>query len=476
MGIWKKKTLQDFENASEAGTVQLKRSLGPWQLISLGIGVVIGAGLFSITGLAAAQHAGPAIILSFIFAALGCAFAGLCYSELVSMIPICGSAYTYSYVAMGELVAWIIGWTLILEYAIGAAAVSISWSGYLVSLLEDFNIHLPPALLASPWQQVRLADGTLAYGYINLPALAIVVFSTAVLIKGIRESARITTFVVLLKVAIIILFVGVGVNYINFSNYHPFIPENTGEFGSFGYTGILRAAGIVFFAYIGFEAISTASQETINPQKTVPIGILGTLAISTVLYVLFAAVMVGLVNYKELGISAPVALAVSKTPFWWLNWMVKLAILAGFTSVIIVLLLGQSRIFYSMSRDRLLPTVFSKIHPIYQTPWRSNLILMVFVGIIGAFVPLNVVGNMTSIGTLFAFVLVCIGVLVLRYKEPNAKRTFRAPFFPFTPLLGIAICTILMLSLEFETWLRLLGWLFIGLVIYFSYSRYRTAN
>jgi APA family basic amino acid/polyamine antiporter len=471
MGVWDKKSLEDLQAVSPEGSHQLKRTLGPGQLIIFGIGVVIGAGLFSVTGMAAAHHAGPAIILSFLFAAIGCAFAGLCYSELVSMIPVCGSAYTYAYLTMGELMAWVIGWNLILEYAIGASAVSISWSGYLVSLLHEFNIHLPAELVASSWQQVRLADGTLAYGYINLPALAIVVAASLLLIKGMRESVWATTGVVVLKVAIIIVFILFGFHYIDPANYHPFIPENTGAFGDFGWSGIWRAAGIVFFAYIGFEAISTAAQEVVNPQKNIPIGILGTLAISTLLYVLFSAVMLGLANYTELGVSAPVAVAVAKTPYWWLNWLIKLAILGGLTSVIIVLLMGQSRIFYAMSRDKLLPPMFSHIHPRFHTPWRSNQLLMVFVGLLGAFMPLEVVGNMTSIGTLFAFVIVCLGVLILRYREPDLPRAFRVPYSPLIPILGIVTCSILMLSLELETWLRLIVWLAIGFIVYFTYSR-----
>lgn len=474
MGIWSRKTELQLEDASEHGAYQLRRSLGPLQLIALGIGVVIGAGLFSITGMAASNHAGPAIIISFVIAAIGCAFAGLCYSELVSMIPVCGSAYTYAYVAMGELIAWIIGWNLILEYAIGASAVSISWSAYLVSFLHDFNIHLPPEWTASPWQEVVLADGQRAYGYINLPALFIVVAASLILMRGMKDSATITSLIVVVKVSIIIVFIAVGINYINPSNYVPFIPENTGEFGEFGWSGILRAAGIVFFSYIGFEAISTASQEAVNPQRTIPIGIMGTLAISTVLYILFATVMLGLANYKELDVAAPVAVAIGKTPYWWLNWLVKLAIIAGFSSVIIVLLLGQSRIFYSMARDRMLPEVFSRIHPIYHTPWKSNQILMVFVGLFGAFVPLSVVGNMTSIGTLMAFVIVCAGVLVLRYRQPDLPRTFRVPYSPLIPTLGIITCSIMMFSLEFETWMRLIVWLTIGMFIYVFYVRHRT--
>lgn len=476
MGIWSRKSKKQLLEASEEGRYQLKRSLGPIQLIALGIGVVIGAGLFSITGLAAAYHAGPAIIISFVIAALGCAFAGLCYSELAGMIPLSGSAYTYAYMTMGELIAWTIGWNLILEYAIGASAVSISWSAYLVSFLHDLDIHIPPEWAASPWQEVLLADGSKAYGYINLPALFIVMAASLLLIRGIKESTYITVSIVILKVSVILLFIAVGVNYINPSNYVPFIPENTGEFGDFGWSGILRAAGIVFFAYIGFEAISTAAQETVNPQKNIPIGMLGTLAISTALYVLFAIVMLGLVNYTELGVSAPVAVAVAKTPYLWFNWVIKFAILTSFISVVIVLLLGQSRIFYAMARDKMLPPIFSSIHPLYNTPWRSNQILMVFVGLSGAFVPLYVLGNMTSIGTLLAFVIVCAGVLILRYREPDAPRVFKAPYSPATPVLGIITCSIMMFSLEIETWIRLVVWLVIGMLIYVFYSRHHTSQ
>lgn len=470
MGIWTKKSLDSLLFNKEESH-KLKQKLGPFQLILLGIGAIIGAGLFSITGIAAAENAGPAITLSFLIAAAGCAFAGLCYSELSTMLPVAGSAYTYAYATMGELVAWIIGWDLVLEYAMGASAVSISWSAYIVSFLHDYNITLPTDLIASPWQPVRLPDGTLVYGLINIPAVIIVCGISGLLMIGIKESAFVNAIIVLIKVSIVIVFIAVGIFYIKPSNYVPFIPNNTGVFGEYGLSGILRAAGVVFFAYIGFDAVSTAAQETKNPQKAMPIGIIGSLIICTILYILFSFVMTGLVNYKDLKVAAPVALAIDQTPFLWLNSLIKLAILAGFTSVILVLLLGQSRIFYSMSKDGLLPPIFSDIHPRFHTPWRCNLILLFFVSTIGAFLPLSVVGHMTSIGTLLAFVIVSIGVLLLRYRHPEIPRSFRTPWVPFVPIMGIIICLTMMISLGWENWIRLLVWLLIGLLVYFFYSR-----
>lgn len=456
----------------EENLPQLTRVLGPWQLILFGVGAIVGAGLFSITGMAAAQHAGPAILISFVIAAIACAFAGLCYSELASMIPIAGSAYTYSYIAIGELVAWMIGWTLILEYAIGAATVAISWSAYFVSLLRDFGIHLPANWVASPWHHTLHQDGTMVPGVINLPAILIVVFTSLVLMIGMKKAAFANAFIVSVKVGIILIFIAVGLQYIKPENYTPFIPENTGTFGEFGWSGIMRAAGIIFFAYIGFDSISTAAQETVNPQRNLPIGILGSLAICTVLYILFAFVMVGLVHYTELDVAAPVALAIDQTPYVWLHVAVKVAILAGFTSVILILLLGQSRIFYAMSKDGLLPPIFSKLHPTWHTPWISNLILMGFVGLFSAFAPLYLVGNMTSIGTLLAFALVCAGVLILRYTHPEYPRSFKVAFVPTIPILGIISCLVMMCSLSLETWMRLIIWLVIGLLVYFFYSRH----
>jgi basic amino acid/polyamine antiporter, APA family len=463
------KSLEDLKVQAEEGHT-LKRVLGPWNLVSLGIGAIIGAGLFSLTGIAAAENAGPAVVLSFLVAALGCAFAGLCYSEFATMIPIAGSAYTYSYATMGEFIAWIIGWDLVLEYAVGAATVSISWSAYVVSFLHDFGIHLPPQLLASPWQPVQLPDGSLMYGVINLPAVLIVVGVSIVLMRGIQESARANAVVVILKVTVVIVFILVGLRYIQGANYEPFIPVNTGEFGSYGWSGIMRAAGVIFFAYIGFDAVSTAAQEARNPQRDMPIGIIGSLVVCTILYVLFAFVMTGLVHYTELNVAAPVALAIDQTPYQWLKPAVKFAIIAGFTSVILVMLLGQSRVFFAMSTDRLLPRIFSDIHPTFRTPWRSNLLFMVFVSLFSAFAPIGVVGHMTSIGTLFAFVIVCAGVLVMRRTRPEVHRPFRTPLVPLVPILGILVCGALMYSLGWENWLRLLAWLVLGLVIYFAYG------
>lgn len=472
MGFWTKKSLADIQEEVAGDSHQLKRSLGPWNLIALGIGCIIGAGLFSITGIAAAENAGPAIVLSFIVAAIGCTFAALCYSELATMIPVSGSAYTYAYVTMGELIAWLIGWNLVLEYAIGAATVSISWSAYVVSFLNGIGIYPSPDLIASPWQPVRMEDGTHVYGLINLPAVLVLGLVSAVLITGIKESALFNGAIVIAKVSVVVVFIAVGFFYINTDNYHPFIPENTGSFGEFGWSGIMRAAGVVFFAYIGFDAVSTAAQETKNPSKAVPWGIMGSLIICTVLYILFAFVMTGLVNYKELKVAAPVALAIDQTPYWWLKGLIKLAIIAGFTSVMLVLLLGQSRIFYTMARDGLLPRVFSDLHPKFKTPWKSNLILFAFVSLFGAFAPLSVVGHMTSIGTLMAFVIVCAGVMVLRYTHPDWHRPFRMPWVPLLPILGIITCLAMMLSLGIDNWLRLGIWLAIGIVIYLFWGRY----
>lgn len=465
MGLWTRKSVPELIKSTleSEESPQLKRTLTSFDLVMLGIGCVIGAGLFSITGIAAAENAGPAVIISFLLAALGCALAGLCYSELAAMIPIAGSAYTYAYATLGEFIAWVIGWDLILEYAIGAAAVAISWSSYCVSLLQDFDLSLPSAFVASPLE---------ASAVINLPALFIIVVISILLILGIRQSARVNSFMVAIKVGVVILFIGLGIWFIQPANHTPFIPPNEGTFGAFGWSGILRAAGVVFFAYIGFDAVSTAAQEAKTPQKAVPYGILGSLFICTVLYVLFAYVLTGLVHYKQLDVAAPVALAIEQTPYPWLKILVKLAILAGLTSVILVLLLGQSRIFYSMARDGLLPSVFGTVHPTFRTPWISNLVLMVFSGLIAAFAPLSAVGHMTSIGTLFAFTLVCAGVWVLRYRHPEIPRPFKVPFVPWVPLLGIGVCVTMMLSLGWVTWVRLLIWLSIGLVIYFfSYKK-----
>lgn len=475
MSLFVRKPIGSLLNeAGETGSHTLKRTLGAWGLVALGIGAIIGAGLFSITGMAAANHAGPAITISFIVAALGCLFAGLCYAEFASMIPVAGSAYTYSYATMGEFIAWIIGWDLVLEYAVGAATVGISWSRYLVKFLEGFDVHLPHDLTVGPW------DG----GIVNLPAVFIIVLMSLLLIKGTKESAFVNAIIVALKIAVVLIFIILGWKYINTANYNPYIPDNTGKFGDFGFSGIIRAAAIVFFAYIGFDAVSTAAQEAKNPKRDMPIGILGSLAICTLLYILFAHVMTGVTNYTTFagkdGI-APVALAIEQmgTPdatgmvqpdYPWLNRAIVVAILAGYASVILVMLMGQSRVFFSMSKDGLIPRIFSTVNPVTQTPAKSNLLFMLFVSLFAAFVPARVVGEMTSIGTLFAFILVCIGVWVMRRKMPEIPRSFRTPLVPLVPILGIFVCLFMMVFLPMDTWIRLLVWMLIGMDIYLAYG------
>ena len=476
MSLFVRKPMDALMNeAAETGTHTLKRTLGAKGLIALGIGAIIGAGLFSITGMAAANHAGPAITLSFVVAGLGCLFAGLCYAEFASMIPVAGSAYTYSYATMGEFMAWIIGWDLVLEYAVGAATVGISWSRYLVKFLDGFGITLPTELTAGPW------DG----GIINLPAVFIIVLMSLLLIKGTKESAFVNSIIVMIKIAVVLTFIILGWQYINNDNYNPYIPDNTGNFGDFGFSGIIRAAAIVFFAYIGFDAVSTAAQEAKNPKRDMPIGILGSLLICTILYILFAHVMTGVTSYKTFvgqdGI-APVAVAIDhmgtanaagivETPDYpWLNRAIVVAILFGYASVILVMLMGQSRVFFSMSKDGLIPKIFSAVNPKTQTPAKSNLLFMLFVSAFAAFVPARVVGEMTSIGTLFAFILVCIGVWVMRKKMPDLPRAFRTPMVPLVPILGIVTCLFMMVFLPMDTWIRLLVWMLIGLDIYLVYG------
>lgn len=467
-----------MNEASETGSHTLKRTLGPLALVALGIGAIIGAGLFSITGLAAANNAGPAITISFVVAATGCLFAGLCYAEFASMIPVAGSAYTYSYATMGEFLAWIIGWDLVLEYAVGAATVGISWSRYLVKFFEGFNVYLPHNLTVGPW------DG----GIINLPAVGIIVLMSLLLMKGTKESATVNSIIVILKVSVVLVFIILGWQYINLDNLDPYlIPATEPGHESFfehGWGGIIRAAAIVFFAYIGFDAVSTAAQEAKNPKKDMPIGILGSLAICTVLYILFAHVLTGVTSYHNFsgqdGI-APVALAIEKmgTPnaagiiqadYPWLNRAILVAILGGYSSVILVMLMGQSRVFYSMSKDGLIPKIFSTVNPKTQTPAKSNMLFMVFVSLFAAFVPARVVGEMTSIGTLFAFILVCAGIWVMRKKMPELPRSFKTPFVPLVPILGILTCLFMMAFLPPDTWIRLILWMLIGLDIYLVYG------
>ncbi|NHN84023.1 amino acid permease [Acetobacter musti] len=450
----------------------LKRVLGPASLVALGVGATIGAGLFSLTGIAAGDNAGPAVTLSYLIAAIACGFAGLCYSELASMIPVSGSAYSYAYVAMGELVAWIIGWDLVLEYAVGAATVSVSWSGYITSLLAEWGIHLPARLTASPFETIPLPDGTTTTGIANVPAAFIIALVSLMLIRGTSESARVNAVIVTIKLSVIAAFIGFGLPYIDTANYHPFIPPNEGTFGHYGFSGVMRAAGTIFFAYIGFDALSTAAQETKNPKRDMPIGIIGSLLVCVLAYVSFSFVLTGIVNYKDMiGDPAPVATAIDRTHATWLRLAVKFGILAGFTSVLLVLLLGQSRVFFAMSKDGLLPPLFSKTHKRFHTPWLSNLFFMVITGVLAAFLPIAELGHMTSIGTLLAFTIVCAGVLILRRTTPDMERKFRVPGGPVIPILGIASCLTVMISLDSLTWLRLVVWLALGAIIYFGYSR-----
>jgi APA family basic amino acid/polyamine antiporter len=471
--LWAKKSIDKLVNDATGEANQLKRTLSSTSLVALGIGAIIGAGLFSLTGIAAANHAGPAVTISFVLAAVGCAFAGLCYAEFASMIPVAGSAYTYSYATMGEFVAWIIGWDLVLEYALGAATVAVSWSRYLLELLDSWGIQLPANFVCSPYESLKLADGSILHGgYINLPAVIIVVLLSLLLIRGTHESARMNNILVVLKLTVVVLFITLGWSHIDPQNYVPYIPENTGVKGQFGWSGIATAAAVVFFAFIGFDAVSTAAQEAKNPQKGMPIGILGSLVVCTILYVLFSHVMTGLVNYTEFTNDAkPAATAFAKTGYGFLQNGLIIAILAGYTSVMLVMLLGQSRVFYSMSKDGLLPKFFGEVHKKFHSPWKTNVFFMVFVSLFAGFVPVSDLGHMVSIGTLFAFSLVCAGVWILRVKRPEIKRSFKTPLVPFVPLMGILVCVYLMTSLPVEAWYRLAIWLGCGLVIYFVYGR-----
>jgi APA family basic amino acid/polyamine antiporter len=485
MSLWATKSVTALRaQADEVGEHTLKRSLGPLNLMTLGIGAIIGAGIFVLTGQAAALHAGPAVPLSMLLVGIACAFAGLCYAEMASAVPVAGSAYTYSYATMGEFVAWIIGWDLVLEYAAGAATVGVGWSGHLVSLLGQLGIVLPETLTRAPtaWctaANVQDAVAGCAHSGLNLtgaiingPAVFVVALMSTILVIGIKESATVNNFIVILKLSIILLIVFVGLGHINTANWKPFIPANTGEWGTFGASGVLRGAGLVFFAYIGFDAVSTAAQEARNPQKDMPIGILGSLAICTVLYIVVSAVLTGMVPYTELNLPAPMAYAMEKIGApTWVRLMVDVGAVLGLGSVILVMLLGQSRVFYSMSRDGLLGKWAGSVHPKYRTPYLSTIFTGIAVGLATGILPLQLLGQLVNIGTLLAFVLVCIGVLVLRKTRPDLDRPFRTPWVPFVPIMGILCCAGLMLTLPMDTWLRLLVWLLIGFVIYFGYGR-----
>ncbi len=475
MNLFVKKTAEELlQEAENDGGRGLKRVLGPFGLIALGVGVIIGAGLFSVTGIVAGAHTGPAIVISFALAAIACALAGLCYAEFASMIPVAGSAYTYSYFTMGELVAWIIGWDLVLEYAVAAVAISISWSKYFCIMMSDIGYALPTELTACP------AEG----GAFNLPAAILVIIISLILMRGTSGSSKFNDLMVTLKIAVVLAFIGIGFKYINTDNLTPFIPTNTGVFGEYGWSGILRGAAIVFFAYIGFDAVSTAAQETKNPRRNMPIGIMGSLIVCSVLYMVFSLVMTGVVNYKEyIGADsiAPAATAVAHMgemgangtivpAFPWLNRGIIVAILLGYASVVLVMMMGQSRVFYSMSKDGLLPPLFSHLHKRYHTPARSNLLFMVLISILAGIIPPSVAGEMTSIGTLFAFSLVCLGVIVVRRTQPNAPRGFKTPFVPWVPAAGLVCCIGMMLFLPAETWIRLVMWMLIGIDIYSFYG------
>lgn len=491
-----------LNEASETGSQTLKRSLGANNLIALGIGAIIGTGIFVLTGPTAANYAGPAVVYSFIVAAVACVFAGLCYAEFAAMIPVAGSAYTYGYATLGEIFAWIIGWDLVLEYAFGAATVCSGWSGYVLSLLQDFHIRLPPAIAGTPgsvfvywnghWEllnriAMKLSEAGVdpatlphKYGVFNLVAFIGIMAVTMILVIGIKESADFNAIIVAVKVIVLLIFLVIGIHTLMLQpnllkmNWHPFVPPNTGTFGQFGMSGIIRGAGVIFFAYIGFDAVSTAAQEAKNPKRDMPIGILGSLVVCTVLYILVAGVLTGLVSYHDLNIPDSLAVGIDVTGVRWGSLLVKFGALAGLSSTMVVMLLGQSRVFFSMSKDGLLPKFFSTVHPKFQTPWISSITVGVVVATFASLIPLDKLGEMTSIGTLLAFVIVCAGVWVLRVKRPEIPRPFHAPWVPVTPILGIAVSLLMMLFLPLATWIRLFVWLAVGLVIYVFYSRHHS--
>ena len=470
MDLFRRKSVTALQ-AEAASDHSLKRALGPVNLTALGIGAIIGTGIFVLTGTVAAQNAGPAVVLSFALAGFASIFAALCYSEFASLVPMAGSAYTYSYATLGEFVAWIIGWDLVLEYALSATTVAIGWSGYVVSFLADIGIHIPAHWQAARGTVVTLADGTTTTAILNLPAVLIIAIVTTLLVIGIKESASVNGVIVLIKLAVVILFIVLVAGHINPDNWHPFIPPNTGHREHFGFSGVVAGAAIVFFAYIGFDAVSTAAQEAKNPQRDMPIGIIGSLIICTVLYIAVAAIATGVVPYTDLDVPAPIAKVADYTGLGFFGSFIKIGAIAGLTSVILVQLLGQSRVFYSMSRDGLLPPVVRKVHPRFHTPYITSIVTGVAVAIPAAILPVRDAAKLVSIGTLLAFVIVSIGVLVLRIREPNLARPFKTPFVWFVAPMGALSAAYLMFYLDQETWIRLVVWLVIGLVIYFLYGR-----
>jgi APA family basic amino acid/polyamine antiporter len=486
MSLLRRKTVASLQAEWQADH-SLKRALNAFNLTTLGIGAIIGAGIFVLTGQAAAAYAGPGIVFSFILAGIACAFAGLCYAEFSAMIPIAGSAYTYGYATLGEFFAWIIGWDLILEYLFSASTVAVGWSGYVNSLLNDIGVHIPTAFTSAPFQHQAPADAglnvwrlftegwTRTGAVLNVPAMVIVGIITVLLIVGIKESATFNNAIVIVKLAVILAFIAFGAAYINRANWQPFIPPSAGP-GKYGWDGILRGAGVIFFAYIGFDAVSTAAQEAKRPQRDMPIGIMTSLAICTVLYIIVSLVLTGMVDYRNLNVPDPIAVGINAAGpgLAWLRPIVKIGAIAGLSSVILVMLLGQPRVFYSMAKDGLLPPVFSRVHPRFQTPWLASALTGTAAMITAGLLPIGLLGELVSIGTLLAFVIVCAGVLVLRYSDPDIPRPFRTPFVPVVPALGILSCAYLMYGLPLDTWARLIIWMAIGLVIYFLYGRFHS--
>lgn len=461
---WKVKPVEAIVAQAESGQ-KLKRSLGRLNLISLGVGCTIGAGVFVLTGHVAAQYSGPAVALSMILSAIVCVFAGLCYAELASAIPVSGSAYTYTYASVGEGFAWLIGWTLVLEYLLGASTVAVGWSGYVGSFLKDFGLYLPQQFCAGPMDKVP--------GIVNLPAMLVTGFLSLLLLFGIQSSARFNNVIVGVKVAVILLFIICGLAYVNGQNWMPFVPANEGQFGEFGFSGVLRGAAAIFFAYVGFDAVSTAALEARKPQRDIPVGILGSLVVVTILYVAVALVMTGMISYKELNVAAPVALAVDHAgpALSWLRPLIKIGAIAGLTSVILVLLLGQTRVLFAISKDGLLPSALSKVSSKYSTPYVTTLICGALGMVLAGLVPLDILSDMVSMGTLLAFAVVCLGVLILRKRRPDLDRPFRTPFSPVVPVIGIIVTLGQMCFLPLANWERLGVWLLIGVGIYLFYGR-----